>query len=164
MDEQVKRKAEIIEPPESRVKLRADFDGFKIDEAALARAEIVIESMGNDYLARAADEIRNLDDLYAAALGTDGNRDEMIGEVAIIAHNLMGNGTSFGYDLMTAIGASLYDFCRSADTIGNAQFDVIRVHIGALKVVVDGNLKGDGGERGAEMVAMLQRAARLRQA
>jgi hypothetical protein len=51
MDEQVKRKAEIIEPPESRVKLRADFDGFKIDEAALARAEIVIESMGNDYLA-----------------------------------------------------------------------------------------------------------------
>ena len=40
MDEQVKREAEIIEAPESRIKLRAGSDGFKIDEAALARATL----------------------------------------------------------------------------------------------------------------------------
>jgi hypothetical protein len=164
MDERVKREAEIIEAPESRVRLRAGLNGFKIDEAALARAEIVIESMGSDYLNWAADEVRMLDDLCATARATAGNRDAMIGEVAIIAHNLKGTGTSFGYDLMTAIGASLSDFCRSADYIENAQLEVIGVHIGALKVVIDGNLKGDGEDSGAELVAMLQRAAQVRQA
>jgi len=167
MDEQVKRAAEIIEAPANRVKLRPGFDGFQIDEAALARAEIVIESMGNDYLAWAADEVRNLGDLHADARATAGNRDKMVGEVAIIAHNLKGNGTTFGYDLMTAIGASLSEFCRTADSIEDAQLEVIGVHIGAhigaLKVVIDGNFKGDGGDRGAEMVAMLQRAAQIRQ-
>ncbi len=130
----------------------------------MARAENVIESMGSDYLTWAADEVRNLDDLRATARATAGNRDKMIDEVAIIAHNLKGTGTSFGYDLMTAIGASLSDFCRSVESIENAQLEVIEVHIGALKVVIDGNLKGDGGDSGLEMVAMLQLAAQVRQA
>ena len=164
MEDQKKPEAEIIEPPAGRVTLRPGIHGFKVDEAALARAEIVIQSMGNDYLNWAAEEVRNLEDLYAEARVALGDRDRMIGEVGVIAHNLRGNGTSFGFDLMTAIGASLSDFCRTADTIGDSQLEIISVHIGALKVVIDGNLKGDGGDQGAELIAMLQRAAKLRQA
>lgn len=164
MEDHKKPEAEIIEPPAGRVTLRPGIHGFKVDEAALARAEIVIQSMGNDYLNWAADEARTLEDLYADARLARGGRDRLIGDVAVIAHNLRGNGASFGYDLMTAIGASLSDFCRTADAMGDSQLDVISVHIGALKVVIDGNLKGDGGDQGAELIATLQRAAKLRQA
>jgi hypothetical protein len=155
MADRDKSAAEIIEPPARRVTLRPGFDGFKLDEAALARAEIVIKSMGNDYLSWVADEVGTLENLYAAARSATGGRDNMIGEVAIIAHNLRGNGASFGYDLMTATGMSLSDFCRTAGEIGDSQPDVIGVHIGALKVVVKNNLKGDGGTQGDEMIAML---------
>ena len=87
-------------------------------------------------------------------------------EIANVAHDIKGNGGSFGYDLMTAIGGSLSTFCRaiggSGAEIGDARLEVIRVHIDAMKMVIDHGLEGDGGETGADMVAMLARACELR--
>ena len=163
-----RRKAvvEIIEAPPGRVPPNQCSGGFELDEVALARAETVVQSMRGDYLVWARDEIHAIEKLYRKLRATPANRGAIIMEIANIAHDIKGNGGSFGYDLMTAIGGSLSTFCRaiggSRAELGNARFEVIRVHIDAMKMVIDRRLEGDGGETGADMVAMLARASELR--
>ena len=167
-----RRKAvvEIIEPPPPRVKplvtLNQRSDGFRLDEAALARAEIVVESMRGDYLVWAKDEIRAIEKLYREVRASPVNRARMVRQIANLAHDVKGNGSSFGYDLMTAIGGSLSTFCRaigdSRAEVGDARLAVVGVHIDAMKMVIDSRLDGDGGETGADMVAMLARVCELR--
>ena len=118
MKNDTKSTVEVIDPPLSRVTLRPGIDGFKLDEAVVARAELLIQSMGNDYMNWVADEIRALGVLYAQALAATSGRDAVVQEIALIAHDLRGSGTSFGYDLITAIGMSLSEFCRSLDECG----------------------------------------------
>ena len=161
-----KATAEIIEPPPGRVAPVGHGGGFKLDEAALARAETVVRSMQCDYLVWARDEIGALETLYREVRATPANRGGIIREIANAAHDVKGNGGTFGYHLMTAIGGSLSTFCRAIDgsgaEIGDARLEVIRVHIDAMKMVIDHGLEGDGGEIGANMVAMLARACELR--
>ncbi len=163
-----RRKAvvEIIEVPPGRVTPNRRGGGFELDEVALARAETVVRSMRGDYLVWAQDEIHAIEKLYRKVCATPVNRGAIIMEIANVAHNVKGNGSTFGYDLMTAIGGSLSTFCRaiggSHAEVGNARLEVVRVHIDAMKMVIDRRLEGDGGETGADMVAMLARACELR--
>ncbi len=163
-----RRKAvvEIIEVPPGQVTPNQRGGGFELDEVALARAETVVRSMRGDYLVWAEDEIHAIEKLYRKVRATPVNRGAIIMEIANLAHNVKGNGSTFGYDLMTAIGGSLSTFCRaiggSRAEVGDARLEVVRVHIDAMKVVIDQRLEGDGGETGADMVAMLARACELR--
>ena len=158
--------AEIIEPPPGRVRPAESGGGFEIDEAALARAETVVKSMQCDYVAWARDQVGVIEKLYAKARATPADRGAIIGEIASAAHDVKGNGGTFGYDLMTAIGGSLATFCRAiADSraaVNDARLEVVCVHIDAMKMVIDRGLEGGGGETGADMVAMLARACELR--
>ncbi len=45
--------------------------------------------------------------------------------------------------------------------VGDARLEVIRVHIDAMTMVIDRRLEGDGGETGADMMAMLGWACEL---
>ena len=113
--------AEIIQPPPGRATPGQRGAGFKLDEAALARAETVVQSMRCDYPVWARDEIGALDKLYRKVRATPANRGAIIREIANLAHEVKGNGSSFGYDPMTAVGGSLSTFCRA---IGGSRAEV----------------------------------------
>ena len=70
-----------------------------------------------------------------------------------IAHDIKGQGGSFGYDLMTVIGNELCRLIERVDTYGEAEVQAIKVHIDALKLVIKSNMKDDGGANGQALVA-----------
>jgi chemotaxis protein histidine kinase CheA len=77
-----------------------------------------------------------------------------------IAHDIKGQGGTFGYALATAIGAPLCDFLRTATQMPTeAQVGVIKAHLLALHVVFSNGIKGDGDE---SVRGLLDRLAQVR--
>jgi hypothetical protein len=72
------------------------------------------------------------------------------------AHNIKGQGSSFGYPLVTRIGDSLCTLVRQERDFSDADLDVVQAHLDALRLILIKEIKGDGGEVGAKLVARLE--------
>lgn len=70
------------------------------------------------------------------------------------AHTTKGQGTTFGYDLITAIAGSLNHYL--VEVTGERQrINIIRAHIEALDAVARSRMTGDGGAAGQALIATL---------
>ena len=69
-----------------------------------------------------------------------------------IAHDIKGQGGSFGYDLMTLIANELCRLIERQDGFGEAEVQAVKVHIDAMKLVIQNRMKGDGGANGQALV------------
>jgi len=84
-------------------------------------------------------------------------RDIANGETATrlydLSHNIKGMGSSFDFQLMTAVGTSLCVYVKKRE--GEMSRRVIDAHIRAFEVILANKIKGDGGEKGAALEARL---------
>ena len=69
-----------------------------------------------------------------------------------IGHNAKGQGASFGYDLVTKIGASLCALLADAETATPELIAAAAAHAEAMDTVLNENLKGLQGERGVMLL------------
>jgi hypothetical protein len=67
-----------------------------------------------------------------------------------------GQGSSFGFHLMTHIGASLCDYIREGGPASEAKLKVIDAHLSALEFVLERQIKGDGGDAGQGLLDKLK--------
>jgi chemotaxis protein histidine kinase CheA len=77
-----------------------------------------------------------------------------------VAHDLKGQGTTFGYPLVTEISGLLCDFIRLATPSASADMvSVIRAHLSALSLILKQNIKGEGDAATKQLVEKLALAA-----
>ena len=81
-------------------------------------------------------------------------------EARDIAHNLKGQGESFGYPLITAIGQSLLGFLSDLGEADARGVKIALAHVTALRTVLDKDIRGAGGAAGAALVARLEGLSR----
>ena len=153
---------EVIQPPGSLAALVEGAGDIEIDAEALARAEAAVEALKANYEDWVHDDIGALKEAYDDAVANPSVRGEKAKQIDGIAHDIKGQGSSFGYPLMSAIGGSLSEFCRNISRLEVAQLDVIRAHIDAMTSVIDNRLKGNGGTLGVELIGLLQDAVEKR--
>lgn len=150
-------KLEIINPPNTlRSKVTVGGPGA-VDAATIARAEKVIGNMAASYVDWAAQDLKKLGaGLEGLVSDQGGKRDSMIA-IFETAHDMKGQGGSFGYPLITAIANEL---CRLIEKIEGEpnpdEIDAIRVHIDSLRLVLKERIKGDGGKQGEAMLKGLR--------
>jgi chemotaxis protein histidine kinase CheA len=73
-----------------------------------------------------------------------------------IAHDIKGQGGTFGFNLATQIAGPLCDFIRSATAVPSKdQIAVIKAHLGALEMIIKQNIKGDGDAATQQLVEKL---------
>lgn len=73
-----------------------------------------------------------------------------------VAHELRGQGGTFGYPLVTAVCDS---YCKLLDMIhevDESRLPLVRTHVDALRAVVGADIKGDGGAVGRELTESLR--------
>ncbi len=75
-----------------------------------------------------------------------------------IAHEMKGQGGTFGYPLVSTFGDSLYDFTGPNAGISDNHVQIIKAHSDAMKATINGRIQGDGGQVGTELKAMLAAA------
>lgn len=144
---------EIIDPPNQlKSKVREGGPGA-VDLATLQRAESVIADMADSYLEWVQEDLTRLDEAYKAFAAAEGDKKAEAEEVFQVAHDIKGQGGSFGFDLMTVIGNELCRLIERVDKIGPAEVQAVKVHIDALKLVIQNKMKGDGGANGQALVA-----------
>ncbi len=149
-------KLEVINPPNVLKEKVGDDAKGAIDLEALEKAEEAIASLADSYLDSVAEDIRKIDDAFEKLEAATGDRKEELKGVFQESLNLKGQGGSFGYDLMTAIGNELCRFIEKLDKAGPKEIEAIKLHIDSMKLVIGNDIKGDGGDTGEKMLTGLQ--------
>lgn len=144
--------AQIIKPPQTlQSKVEKGGPGA-VDLDALARAEDVIANLADDYMDWVREDFVRLEAAFDKFKAGDGTAAENLEALFQIAHDMKGQGGSFGYDLMTSIGDHLCRLLETLDKDGPREQGMIRVHIDAMRVVITKELKGDGGDEGRQLL------------
>ncbi len=85
---------------------------------------------------------------------------EIVEGLRRVTHNVKGQGSSFGYPLMTEIGESLHALLRQAPDQATPDAErVIEAHVACLRRVIDNDIDGEPGPEGRQVVERLRALA-----
>ena len=132
--------------------MTADADSDDALKEKIAQAEAAIAALTDQYIPVLKSEIRRLESLAAEARRRPGGNGALMLEIYRIAHNIKGQGGSFGFHLVTDIGASLCEVTREPGARDGGEIDVIDRHLEAMSFVVSEDLRGDGGDAGRRIL------------
>lgn len=126
----------------------------ELDQEMVSKAEAVIAGLKSAYLDWVAEDLRRLTALCDEAQGADiWGRRAVMPRIFTIAHDVKGQGGSFGYDLMTLVGNQLCRFLESRDNWPDEELAVVVDLVTAMRRILDDSLEGNGGEAGATLIA-----------
>ncbi|MBT5111354.1 MAG: hypothetical protein HOM25_21940 [Rhodospirillaceae bacterium] len=117
-------------------------DPEEVDPEAAARAQAIVDSMRGKFLdwlkTTEGALVEHLTALEPGvdALGGDASgatdRQAVVEAVTVIAHEMRGLGGTFGYPLVTRVGATLEDYLMERVDATAADVHIIREHIAAV--------------------------------
>ncbi len=120
-------------------------------ETAMAALSRRFEAMLPDLVAAITADI-------AALAAADADHEAILGRLRAQVHDLKGQGTSFGYPLVTEFGQSLSHLLAEGVMPDAAVLSRIALHGDLLTAVAAHRLRGDGGEAGLALRHGLARA------
>jgi hypothetical protein len=139
------------------LKNRVSYGSDGVDMAIIAKAEALIASMQGEFIAWFQVDLVKLQSQYdaAASLPVE-DRASPMADVYTGAHDMKGQGGSFGFPLVTNIANSLCRFMENRSVFGRQEMEVIQVHIEALRLAVAERMTGDGGIKGEKLLRGLE--------
>lgn len=118
-----------------------------------AEAERALQEMAADYLSITRGQLAELQRSFAEPNWQDVGWST---QVYRTAHEIKGQGSTFGYNLISAIGASLCRLIRQREKLPAVEFDRRALaHCTAIGAVLDKDIRGDGGRDGAALLDLL---------
>ncbi len=129
-----------------------------IDPQALEKAAAALEDMTEDYPDWVQKHIDDLRLHHARCVTTPADRMRRYGMMREIAHDMKGQGGTFGYPLMTTFATSLHDFVGARAGTTDNHIELIKSHIDAMSAVIKDRVKGNGGEIGQALTKGLHDA------
>jgi hypothetical protein len=127
-----------------------------IDAAAIAKAEAALKSLSGNFGQWLQDEINKLE-AARQQVKVAGVTVETMENLYLRAHDLKGLGTTYGYQLITRIAASLCRLIDEKDKRLSASMGLVDAHIDAIKASVREGMKADDHPIGAALVQELER-------
>lgn len=142
-------------PPSYVLKAKSPPTGQRLD-AVLAAADIAVAERAGDYLRRARESVAKLERAFDAMhCSGDGRTSQVV--LFAIAHDMRGEGGTYGFPLVTDIAGSLCTLLEGSEEADRPPHEAIAVHITALKLVMANSIEGDGGAQGAELLRGLEK-------
>lgn len=129
-----------------------------ISPEALEAAEKALTKMSEDYPDWVSGLIVKLQEQHGRCVDTPESRRDCFEEIHRIAHDMKGQGGTFGYPLITTFADSLYGFTYKRDEISDGQVELIKAHLDAMRAVIRGRISGTGGEIGEKLTDSLNDA------
>ena len=148
-----------------RNKLLAKVGGAKRGEGGAVAPEVLEKALAE--MKKAEDEypewvrktlVELVDELNGAKGKPEIERTKHFKRVGAIAHELKGQGGTFGYPLVSAIAKSLNEFTQRDMLVTDNHLEILKAHIDTMRAVVNGHVAGDGGAIGRELIQSLERA------
>lgn len=131
---------------------------FILPEDVLASAEQQLKREADGFLDWAKQFLDRLSRQVAEAKQISGERTQNFEEINLIAHELRGQGGTFGYPLITVFGKSLYEVTKPPCRQDDANLEIVKAHIDTMRAVLREKVEGDGGEMGQALFKALKAA------
>lgn len=144
-----------VHPSPTRLKDKVPATGGPDPKAAVLKALNAARDLMDGYQGWAVDDLQAL---WQAFRETEAATERTVDDVRRmydIAHEIRGQGGTFGFSLITVLGDSLCKFLDRRPSLDAADLDVVRIHITAMKAVFRQGLKGDGGQLASELPKLL---------
>lgn len=129
---------------------------FILPENVLAAAEQNLKREAEGFLGWAKTYLDNLSQKVLYAKDLSGGRAGTFEEINLIAHELRGQGGTFGYPLITIFAKSLYDATKPPGPQDDAMIEIVKAHIDAMRAVMRDKIAGDGGTVGQQLFKALK--------
>lgn len=153
-----KRKAEFF-PATPQLKVKVGQGGLTDDildkaQALLASNTVDFRPLGEMYLEsmmRGVSKVKELPDMQT--------RDEfLISAILFPAMQLKANGGMFHYHLVTQIADRMIQFLEVIECVDADALEIVQAFHTTIRAILLGQIKGDGGQRGKELMDALNAA------
>jgi hypothetical protein len=134
-------------------------DGDSNLAAVLARAQAAVADLAVNFVGSAVVDLDRSAAFLKTARENPAERAASVRDIYGIAHNLKGQGPSFGYPLITRIGQSLCQLTRRESAFSDADLGTVQAHLDAIRLILAKEIKGNGGEVGDKLAARLETLA-----
>jgi len=151
-----RRKNSLREKTVGLGKISNDDIGF--DEDAMAAAIAALDEMAEDYPDWVAGLIDKLSEQHRRCVDSPEQRKSYFEIINSIAHDMRGQGGTFGYQLISDFADALYFFTHAQAGMSDNHVEIIKAHVDAMRVVIKNRINGDGGEVGKELQNGLEAA------
>jgi len=140
--------------------LREKIGSGGIDARLLEKCEEYIAQNQLDFMPFAQTLIARIDALIEE-VRKQGRRDKAVVEaLAQPMMELKANGEMFRYRLLTEVAGTGLDFLENIKTLNDDGLEILIAHQAALHVIINNQLRGDGGAAGRALAEELYSAAR----
>jgi hypothetical protein len=134
----------------------------EVDQEMVDKAEAVIAGLRSAYLDWVAEDMRKLNDLLAQVSAAPvERRSALMKAIFTIAHDVKGQGGSFGFDLMTQVGNQLCRTVECRDDWPDQALILVRRLLDGMGIILAQSLSGDGGDAGRALITDLRQAVRI---
>jgi hypothetical protein len=124
----------------------------------LEETEHLFEEMISDYPDWVQGPLNTLTELVNTCAEFPEKRIVNFTKINEIAHEMKGQGGTFGYPLVSTFGDSLYDFTGPNAGLTDNHVEIVKAHVDAMRATIHGRIQGDGGQVGNELKTMLHMA------
>jgi hypothetical protein len=134
----------------------------KVPADILERAEAIVENISAEFPQYVQEEIERMR-VRAKALSsavTPEEKREVVEDIKFAAHDLKGQGGSFGYPLLSRISASLYHLLKQATEFDTPIQTAVKVHIDSIALVNSLKMKDPEHPEGKRLVAEVEALTR----
>ena len=133
-------------------------DEICFDDDLMMKAAAALEEMSEEYPDWVSGLIKQLSEVHRRCVDTPETRRNSFEQIHSIAHDMRGQGGTFGYPLISDFADSLYNFSVPTTSTSDNHVEIIKAHIDAMRVVIGERIGGDGGDIGKELKASLEAA------
>ncbi len=146
---------QMITPPNLlKAKVGKGGDGG-IDPDLIKQAEDLVGSMGGEFTESVSQEISHVMELALSLETNPAKATDILQDVRRVAHDLRGQGATYGYDLISDVSECLFRYADCLTDAADLNPDVLRAHADAMRAIIMNEVKGDGGEVGTDLVSSL---------
>ncbi|MBT5072385.1 MAG: hypothetical protein HOH18_09580 [Kordiimonadaceae bacterium] len=124
---------------------------IEFDEGLLSEAEEALNEMSEEYPDWVMTIIDELFEVHRRCVDDEVGRKGYFERINSIAHDMKGQGGTFGYQLITDFAEGLYNFTAAGAGLSDSHVEIIKAHLDAMRVVIRERIEGDGGDIGAEI-------------
>lgn len=124
---------------------------IEFDEDLLSAAEEALNEMSEDYPDWVMTIIDELFEVHRRCVDDEINRKGYFERINAIAHDMKGQGGTFGYQLITDFSEGLYGFTSKGAGLSDSHVEIIKGHIDAMRIVIRERIEGTGGDIGEEL-------------
>lgn len=128
-----------------------------INADTIRRAEEAVGKLADQYRGWVRGDIEKLRECLDAAKAAGSARDDAYKQVRAIAHDMRGQGTTFGYPLVTRVAKSISQTLKALPAGGDADA-ILLAHIDAVEAIVEHDPADAAGAQGSEIIATLEAA------